>query len=181
MTIPEQSASSVDCWQLDALPGEGLIAAGSHHVLIVEVDDAITDSGVADKILNAYDAHSRLLGRGAARSMRLAISTVLADHEKMGCAVALVSAWDDKIGIYLQGNATATFHHADQTITLTGNDSVVATDVVLPNDFDQLELGVGAHPDDRRVPLDIGAITTGTGVRVMWPGQHEVVRQLNSW
>jgi hypothetical protein len=181
MTIPEQSASSVDCWQLDALPGEGLIAAGSHHVLIVEVDDAITDSGVADKILNAYDAHSRLLGRGAARSMRLAISTVLADHEKMGCAVALVSAWDDKIGVYLQGNATATFHHADQTITLTGNDSVVATDVVLPNDFDQLELGVGAHPDDRRVPLDIGAITTGTGVRVMWPGQHEVVRRLNSW
>ncbi len=181
MTISEQSVRPAECWHVEVLPGDGLIAPGSHHVLVVEVDADISNSGLADRIVAAYDAHSRLLGRGAARSLQVAVAAILAEHEGAHCAVALVSVWDDKIAVYLHGEAIAVLQGRQATISLDGRGSLVATDAVLSNDFDHLEVFLGQRVEDNRTPLHIGQIASGGGVRLTFQRSEGVVDSLNEW
>jgi hypothetical protein len=179
--IASDPTSHPACWKLEALPGDGLIATSSHHLLVVEVDDDIAAGGPADEIVAAFDAHCRLVGRGAARSLRLAVATILAGCEHAPCAVALVSAWDDQLAVYLHGRAEALLIRAEEETWLSGQSSLVATDVVLINEFDELALHVGDRPDDNRAPVEVGEVIAGRGLRLQlqrsWDGGHP----LNKW
>jgi hypothetical protein len=181
MSISDRSAGPMDHWQLESSPGDGLVASGSHHVVVVEVDEDIADSGYADRIVAAFEAHRRLVGRGAARSLRLAISAILAEPDGAAGSLALLSVWDDKLALYLHGEATATLHGRQGATTFSGEGSLVALDVVLPNDVDDVELCVGHRPEGKPMPLDIGDVTTGRAVRVTWPTSQAAGSPLNAW
>jgi hypothetical protein len=166
---------------LQTLPGDGLIALGSHHLVVVELDDDAACSGFADDILSAHEAHSRLVGRGAAVSLRLAVSAILAEHGAASSAVAIVSAWEDVLAVYLHGDATATFRSDDQPMVLSGHDALVATDVVLSGRVEGLELRVGEQPPADLLPLHVGEVASGRAVRLTWPSDERDNGQLNDW
>ena len=181
MIVSEPGVERPTCWQLQALPGDGLIATASHHLLVVEVDDDIAARGIADEVVTTFDAHSRLRGRAASRSLCLAISSILADHDATTCAVALVSAWDDALAVYLHGHAEALLVAGARQTSLSGLRALVATDVVVPNDVDELVLHVGPRPPDDPAPLDVGAVTAGRGVRARAAADGRRRGPLNTW
>jgi hypothetical protein len=187
MTISEQSATVPAEWDAESLPGDGFIACGSHHIVVIEMDDDDPFSnGIVDDVIAAHDAHSRLLGRGAALSFRQSVDAVLAAHNGARPAVAVLSFWDDKAAISLYGRAAATLHSPLTTTTFEGQGALLATDVVVEAAFDALELTVGEPPEPDVTPLSIGQIATGRGVRLVraisTPGDtHQGEQPLNEW
>ena len=168
MTVSEQSAPNSGARKFESLAGDGLVACGSHHVVVIEMthDDPSAD-GLVDAVIVAHDAHTQLMGRSAALSLRRAVDGILAAYKRTQPAIALVSFWDDKAAITLYGRATATIAEASTTTTLDGRRALLANDAIVEACFDYLELHVGGPPKPHRTPISVGQITAGRGLRLV--------------
>ena len=166
MTASDQSARATCSWDALTLPGDGLIAWANDHVIVVEVRDDVADDGLADQLIAAHEAHNRLLGRGAAVSLRRSVDAILAEHSAAECAVALISTWGDQVAVALHGHAVATIRRGPHTETVDGREALIAADRTLAADFDVLEVHVGERPNDELAPLPDGRVVVGRGVRL---------------
>lgn len=172
MNISHRGHRSADCWDALAFPGDGLIARAGDHLMIVEVDDDLGADGSTDDLIRAHEAHGRLLGRGAAVSLRRSVDAILSDRRAdSACAVAVVSSWDDQVAISLYGRAVATIWRGAESEIVDGREALINADRTIPANFDLLEVRVGDGESTEVSPLQSGGVAVGRGVRLVSVGK----------